>query len=34
MTMWIGFTAIVGSLFGLAAAGIARRFKNPVRATV
>jgi len=33
MTMWIAWTTIVGSLFGVAAASIARRLKHPVRAT-
>jgi len=33
MTMWIAWTSIVGSLFGVAAASIARRLKRPVRAT-
>jgi len=32
MTMWIAWTVIVGSLFGVAAASIARRLKHPVRA--
>ena len=33
MTIWIGFTVIIGSLFGLAAVAIARRGKAPAPAT-
>jgi len=33
MTIWIGFTVIIGSLFGIAAAAIARRGKTPAPAT-
>ncbi|MBZ5543713.1 MAG: hypothetical protein LAO07_08545 [Acidobacteriia bacterium] len=33
MTLWIGFTVIIGSLFGLAAVAIARRGKAPAPAT-
>jgi len=32
MTMWIAWTTIVGSLFGIAAASIVRRLKHPARA--
>jgi hypothetical protein len=33
MTIWIGFTVIVGSLLGIAAVAIARRGKTPAPAT-
>jgi hypothetical protein len=33
MTIWIGFTVIVGSLLGIAAVAIARRGKTPAQAT-